>query len=304
MNRRSIWQNLRTTASTWSDHEAPRLAAALAFYSILSLAPLVIIAVGIAAIVFGRVSAQTQITGQVEALIGIEGGNAVRGMLEHAGEPASSGIFASVLATLTLLFGAAGVFGELRSALNKIWDLEPEPSTGLWNTVRERLFSVGMVLAVGFLLLVSLLLNAVLAAVGKLCIQVLPLPEIALSALNFLISFIAITILFALIIKYVPKREIDWKDVCVGAAATAFFFTLGKYLIGLYLGKTAVGSAYGAAGSLVVVIVWIYYSSLVFLFGAEFTRVLQDDGLSPAEARENSTLAGDRLSLGAKPRRP
>ena len=285
MNIRSVWRNLRLTASRWSDHEAPRLGAALAFYSILSLAPLVIMAVTIVAIVFERSSAQSQIIGELEGLIGVEGGKAIRGMLEHAGQAASSGVFASVLATLTLLFGASGVFGELRLALNKIWNVPPEPWTGVWNSVRERLFSVGMVLAVGFLLLVSLLLNAVLAAVGKLSAEALPLPEIALSAMNFLVSFLGITVLFALIIKYVPKREIVWKDVWVGAGATAFFFALGKYVIGLYLGKTAVGSAYGAAGSLVVLIVWIYYSSLVFLFGAEFTRVLQDDGRAAASGR-------------------
>ena len=285
MNIRNIWQLLRTTASMWSEHEAPRLAAALAFYSILSLAPLLIIAVAIAASVFGQDSAQSQIIGEVEGLIGVEGGKAVRGMLEHAGEHASSGILASALASLTLLFGASGVFGELRSALNKIWDVPPEPWMGVWNAVKERLFSVGLVLAVGFLLLVSLVMSACLAAVGKFGAGVLPLPEIAMSALNFLISFITITVLFALIMKYVPKREIAWKNVWGGAAATSFFFSLGKYLIGLYLGKTAVGSPYGAAGSLVVVIVWIYYSSLVFLFGAVCTRVLQDHGGDGAEGR-------------------
>lgn len=267
---------LRKTFSAWSDHEAPRLGAALAFYSILSLAPLVLLAVAIVAMVIGHPAAQDQIIGQVEGMIGKEGGNAVRGMIEHAQEPAA-GAFASIVGVLTLLFGASGVFGELQAALNKVWDVKPSPGGGIWATVKQRFFSFGMVLAVGFLLLVSLVLSAALAALGKFFGGILPFPEFVLSGINFAVSLAGIAFLFALIFKYVPERKIAWKDIWGGAIATAFFFTLGKYLIGLYLGKAAVGSAYGAAGSLIVVIVWVYSSSMIFLFGAELTHVLECD---------------------------
>ena len=197
-------------------------------------------------------------------------------MIEHAQKPASS-IFASIVGVITVLFGASGVFGELRAALNTMWDVKPAPGGGIWTTVKQRFFSFGMVLAVGFLLVVSLVLSAALAALGKFFGGILPLPEFVMSAINFAVSLAGVALLFALIFKYVSDRKIAWKDVCVGAIVTAFFFTLGKYLIGLYLGKAAVGSAYGAAGSVVVVIVWVYYSSMIFLFGAEFTHVLECD---------------------------
>lgn len=276
MNYNHVWSVVRKTFSAWSDHEASRLGAALAFYSILSLAPLMLLAVAIVAMVVGHSTAQDQIIGQVEGMIGKEGGNAVRGMIEHAQQPASS-TFASIVGVITVLFGASGVFGELRASLNTIWDVKPAPGGGIWTTVKQRFFSFGMVLAVGFLLLVSLVLSATLAAFGKFFDGILPLPEFVLSGINFAVSLAGIAFLFALIFKYVPERKIAWKDVWVGAITAAFFFTLGKYLIGLYLGKAAVGSAYGAAGSLIVVIVWVYYSSMIFLFGAEFTHVLEYD---------------------------
>ncbi|MBV9769674.1 MAG: YihY/virulence factor BrkB family protein [Bryobacterales bacterium] len=273
MNYRDWWPLLRKTVSAWSDHEAARLGAALTFYSILSLAPLLILVVAIVALVFGQSTAQGQLIGQVEGMIGSEGGKAFRDMIEHAQKPVS-GSFASIVSVITLLFGASGVFGELQAALNTMWDVKSDAGGGIWATVKQRFFSFGMVLAVGFLLLVSLVLSAALAAFGKFFGGLLPAPEFVLSSINLVISLAAIAFLFALIFKYVPQTQIAWKDVWIGAIATAVFFTLGKYLIGLYLGKAAPGSAYGAAGSLVVVIVWIYYSSMIFLFGAEFTHVL------------------------------
>jgi len=276
MNYTHLSALVRKTVSAWTDHEAPRLGAALAFYSILSLAPLVILVLGIVAIFFGHSSAEAQIIGQVEGLVGKEGGIAIRAMIEHAQKPAS-GTFASIVGVITLLFGASGVFGELQTALNKMWDVKPKPGGGIWAMMRQRIFSFGMVLAVGFLLLVSLVVSAALAAVGKFFGGLLPLPEFILGGINFVVSLAGIAFAFALIFKYVPDAEIAWKDVWVGAIATAFFFTVGKFLMGLYLGKAAVGSAYGAAGSIVVLIVWVYYSSMIFLFGAEFTRVIQFD---------------------------
>jgi membrane protein len=227
--------------------------------------------IAVVALAFGHSSAQDQILSQVQAMVGQEGANAIRTMIEHAQKP-TSGIFASLIGVLTLLFGASGVFGELRSALNKMWDVKPKSGGGIGGMLRERFFSFGMVLAIGFLLLVSLVLSAGLAAMGKFLGGLLPLPEFVLSAINFVVSLAGISVLFALIFKFVPETQIAWKDVWIGAIATAFLFTIGKFLIGRYLGS--VSSAYGAAGSLMVVIIWIYYSSLLFFFGAEFTYAL------------------------------
>ena len=273
MNYKAIWPLLRQTISAWNDHEAPRLGAAIAFYTILSLAPLVILVIAIAAFVFGHSAAQNQLLGQVESMVGRQGSEAVKGMIEQAQKPVS-GAFASIIGVITLLFGASGVFGELRSALNKISNVKPTSEGGVWGIIKERFFSFGMVLAVGFLLLVSLMISAALAAVGKFFGGFLPMPESVLTAINFVLSLAGATVVFALIFRYVPDTKIAWKDIWIGATVTALLFTLGKFLIGLYLGKAAVGSAYGAAGSLIVVLVWVYYSAMIFLFGAEFTRVL------------------------------
>lgn len=269
---RNLWSVLRNTFSAWSDHDAPRLGASLAFYSILSLAPLAVVVLSIMALYFGRSTAQEQFLSQVQGMIGKEGVDAFRSMIQHAQKP-SSGVVATIVGLVTLLFGASGVFGELRSALNRVWDVKAAEEKGLWQAIREKLFSFGMVLAVGFLLLVSLVVSTALAAMGKFLGGLLPMPEAVGHLLNFVVSLIGVAVLFGLIFKYVPERKLSWREVWLGALATALFFTIGKFLIGVYLGKAAVGSAYGAAGSLVVVIVWIYYSSMIVLFGAEFTRV-------------------------------
>jgi membrane protein len=283
MNYKAIWSIFSQTLSAWNEHEAPRFGAALAFYTILSLAPLVILVVAIVALIFGHSTAQNHLLGQVESMIGHQGSEAVKGMIEHAQKPAS-GTFASIIGVITLLFGASGVFGELRSALNKIWDVRPEG--GVWGTIKHRFFSFGMVLAVGFLLLVSLVISAALAALGKFFGGLLPMPEFVLSAINFVVSLAGIGVLFALIFRYVPGTKIAWKDAWIGATFTALLFTIGKFLIGLYLGKAAVGSAYSAAGSLVVGTVWVYYSAMIFLFGAEFTHVLNSGG--PGQSSQTS----------------
>jgi membrane protein len=277
MNCAELRSLLSRTFSAWNRHEARRWGAALAFYTILSLAPLVILAVAGLALFFGNSSAQNQLLAQARNMIHPPGSEVIKGMIEHVPQP-RSGIFASFLGLITLLFGASGVFGELRSALNTMWEVKPESGAGFWSTVKQRLFSFGMVLAVGFLLLVYLVISAALAAFGKFFGAWLPLPELVLGAANFVISLAGVAALFALIFRYVPETKVGWKEACSGAAATAFLFTIGKSLIGLYLGKTALGSAYGAAGSLVVLIVWVYYSAMIFLLGAEFTRVLDSRG--------------------------
>ncbi len=264
---------IRNTFSSWVDHEAPRLGAALAFYTLLSLAPLMILIVALGAFVFGFPSAQSQILYQVSSMLGQEGADAVKSIIEKAQKPSDS-ITASLLGMAMLLFGASGVFEELRSALNKIWNVEPVRSGHILALIRERFFSFGMVLAIGFLLLVSLVFSAGIAALGNFYSGFLPTPEWVLQAVNLIVSFLSISFVFALIFKYVPQANVAWKDVRVGALLTALLFTIGKFLIGLYLGKAAVGSAYGAAGSLVVIIVWVYYSSQIFFLGAEFTHAL------------------------------
>ena len=272
-NFHQLWSILRQTVFAWNLHDAPRLGAALAFYTILSMAPLMILVVAVVAIFFGHSLAQDQILGEVRDLIGQAGADAVKTTIEHAREPAS-GFFATTVGVITLFFGASGVFIELRSALNTIWEVRPAETNGLMSLIKDRFFSFGMVLAIGFLLLVSLVLSAALAAAGLYFGDLLPMPEGVLSLLNFMVSFAAIAVLFALIFRYVPDKTIAWREVRMGAVATAFLFSVGKALIGLYLGKASVGSAYGAAGSLIVVIVWVYYSSQIFFFGAEFTHQL------------------------------
>ena len=272
MQIRQIWPLLKETFSKWSDHDAPRLGASLAFYTILSLAPLLIIVIAIVSLIFGHDAAQDQIANQLRDLIGQSGADAVKTMLAGSHE-ASSGVVATVIGVITLLLGASGVCGELRAALNKMWDAKPAGGSGFMGMIKEKSFAFGMVLAIGFLLLVSLVVSAGLAAVGKFASGLLPIPPFVLEILNFLVSFGVITLLFALIYKYVPDVKIEWHDVWIGATATALLFTIGKFLIGLYLGKAGVGSAYGAAGSLIAVIVWVYYSAQIFFFGAEFTQV-------------------------------
>jgi membrane protein len=267
---RDSWSLLKQTAFAWSGHEAARLSAALSFYGLLSLAPLIILVVAIAALVFGHTGAQEAIVRQFAAILGVDGAKAIAAVIEHGKNRA--GVVATVLGLLTLLVGASGVFSELQTALNRIWEVPPAARPLVHDLIRTRLFSFGLALGVGFLMLVSLIVSAGLAALGTYFGELLPVPAALLEAINFLVSFAGVSLLFALIFKYVPDVNIAWYEVWQGAIATALLFTIGKWLIGLYLGTAAVGSAYGAAGSLIVVIVWVYYSSLIFLFGAEFTH--------------------------------
>lgn len=287
-NPRKLLVLLRQSFNDWNGHNAPRLGAALAFYTILSISPLVILVLAIVSLVFNRSSAQAHLLDQTQALIGPEGRNAVQSMLT-SGQKASAGIVATLVGLATLLFGASGVFGELRSALNTIWDVKPEATSGIWGMLRERVFSFGMVFSVGFVLLVSLLASAGLAAATKFFGSLLPIPSLVLAITNFLVSFLGIAVLFGLILKYVPETKVHWSEVRIGAVATALLFTIGKTLLGLYLGKASPGSAYGAAGSLVVMVIWIYYSAQIFFFGAEFTHVyaLSRRGPPPATSAES-----------------
>ncbi len=273
MNPKTLWPLLRRTFDAWDENEAPRLGAALAFYTTLSLAPLIIIVVGMVGFFLGNSAAEAELLTQVESTIGPKGRDVVQELLRS--QRPASGVLASLMGLATLLFAASAVFGELRDALNKIWNVRPVTQGGLWGLIRQRFFSFGMVLAVGFLLLISLVISAVLAAVGKFFGEYLPASEFVLGLVNFVVSFAGTAALFALIFRYVPAHRIAGTPLWIGSAATALLFSIGKFAIGLYLGKAAVGSAYGAAGSLVVVIVWVYYSAMIFLFGAQLTHTLE-----------------------------
>lgn len=280
MNSRSLRAIIQRTFSDWTNHDVPRMGAALAFYAILSLAPLLVLTLSVVAAVFGRSASESEFFSQAEGVIGSEATDALRAMINHAQEPSARGL-ASLFGLATLLFGASGVFAELRAALNTIWCGHPKSTTGFMSIVKERVFSFGMVLAVGPLLLVSLVLGTTLAALGKFFKDLLPLPEIVLGLLNSAVSVVAISILFALIFKYVPETRTPWKEAWIGGAVSALLFTLGNALIELYLGKAGIGSAYGAAGSVIVIIVWVYYSAQVFFLGAEFTHVLAESQKRP-----------------------
>ncbi|MDX1963570.1 MAG: YihY/virulence factor BrkB family protein [Pirellulales bacterium] len=265
------WFNLFVqTGKAWLADNAARLGAALAFYSVLSLAPLLVIVIAIAALVFGKDAARGAIVHQFTEFVGPEGAAAIQDMIVHAQQPVLGSV-ASLVGIVTLFLGAAGVFGELQEALNTIWKVKPKSDVGLWGYVQNRFLSFAMVFGTGFMLLISLVLSAGLNSLSQYFAgdEWTPLWWV----LNFFISFGVVTLLFAMIYKYVPDAEIRWNDVWVGAILTALLFTIGKTLIGLYLGSAGVGSAYGAAGSLVVLLVWIYYSAQILFFGAEFTHI-------------------------------
>lgn len=256
----------------WSGDDAPRMGAALAYYSLFSLAPLLVIVIAIVALVFGQDAAEGQIVGQIKNTVGENAGSAIQGMLENT-QKKSVGIIATLISIVVLLFGASAVLVELKAALNKIWGVVPPPEGGIKSIVKDRLFSLSMVLGIGFLLLILLVISAWLAALGKFLGDMLPVSLNLLQTLNNVISFCVVTVLFATIYKVLPDIKVAWKDALIGGAVTSLLFTIGKYLIGLYLGRSSVESAYGAAGSLVVLLVWIYYSAQILYFGAEFTKV-------------------------------
>jgi membrane protein len=269
---RDTWALVKDTGKDFVDDNVTRLAGALAYYTLLSLAPLVVLALAIAGLAVDEQATRQRLSEELGGIVGPHGASAVGAIVENARTP-SAGIVSSTIGVVVLLFGASGVFGELQSALNTIWEVEPKPGRGIWGTIRDRLFSFAMVMGVAFLLLVSLILSTALAAMGRFLESSLPGGEVVWQVLNFVLSFAIISALFAVTFKVVPDAKIRWHDVWIGAVVTAFLFTLGKFLIGLYLGKSSVASSYGAAGSLVLLVVWVYYSASILLLGAEFTQV-------------------------------
>jgi membrane protein len=286
MQRKSIWQFLKTAINEWVEAEPFQLAAALSYYTLFSLAPLLLIAIGVAGFVFGREAAQNQIVETLQGMIGQDSAQTVQEMIQASNEKPQTGMWSTIIGFVALLFGAGGVVGQLQTSLNKIWEVTPKPGQGIWGFLRQRFFSFAMVLAIGFLLLVSLVVTAVLSSFTGVLSSLLGDATFIAHAVDLLVSFGFVTLLFALIYKYVPDVEIEWRDVWVGAALTAILFTIGKYLIGLYIGTSGVSSTFGAAGSLITILVWVYYSSLIFFLGAEFTRVYATQygsGVAPAE---------------------
>jgi membrane protein len=293
---RTLWELARDTALDWNRHEGTRLGASLAFYAVLSLAPLVILAVALAGYVVGVESAQEQVLLQFQALLGPAGANAVRSMIDHAKNLHATSLV-SVLGVLTLLFGASQVFSELQSALNKIWEIDTFKIGGLLALARQRFFSVGLVLAIGLLLLVSLLASAAIAVIGKFMGGALPMPEWILGTFDFVLSVIGTSALFALIFHYMPDTRTQWIHSWIGGLVTALLFSLGKSVIGLYLGKASIGTEYGEAGSLVVVVVWVYYSSQIFYFGAELTHVLSQDRATRSRNARSHNAGSSNASI-------
>jgi membrane protein len=266
-----MWSLIKESVSQWSEDYAPSMGAALAYYTIFSIAPLIVIAIAVAGFFFGQDAASGEIFAQLRGLVGDEGAVAIQALVKSASEP-GKGTFAAVAGIVTLLLGATTVFGELQSDLDRIWDAPRPEKAGLWGMLRGRLLSFGMILGIGFLLLVSLVFSAALAALSHFWDAWFTEWEFVLQTINFVVSFAMITGLFAMIYKLLPRVDIGWKDVWVGAIVTSLLFSVGKLLIGLYLGKSSVASGFGAAGSLVIVLLWVYYSAQIFLLGAEFTK--------------------------------
>jgi membrane protein len=261
--------------SAWSKHKAPRLGASLAFYTLLSLTPLVLVMVAIVGLVFGHVTAQHEVVRQVRMLIGTQGAKAIEALLQ-ASRNTTHGIIATLIGMVTLLFGASGVMIELRDALNTIWEVPTPELVGvrsrIMSYIRERLFSFAMLLSIGFILVVSLTISAWISALGAVSASVAPPMEALLQVVNALVSFAVITCLFAALYKIMPDVRLEWRDVVLGGAVTSLLFTVGKSLLGIYLGKASIASSYGAFASIVVLVIWVYYSAQIYFLGAEFTK--------------------------------
>jgi len=276
MKARDFASLVAETIKEWQKDQAARLAAALAYYATFSLAPLLVLVLAIAGLVGGRDAAQGLVMAQIQDLVGEEGKEFVQSMIENAAAT-PTGVTASILGSVTLLVGALGAFNELQNALDRIWDVEPKPITR-WSLrvqrfIFKRLLSFSMVLGIGFLLLISLVISAALSALSEYLGRIPLFSELMLQILHLIISLGLITFLFAMIFKFIPDVEIRWRNVWLGAAITAILFTIGKTLIGIYLGQAEVSSTFGAAGSLAVLMIWVYYSSQILFLGAEFTQV-------------------------------
>ncbi|MEO8607547.1 MAG: YihY/virulence factor BrkB family protein [Chloroflexota bacterium] len=298
---RTLFSLLKETIQEWNNDKAPRLAAALAYYTAFSIAPLLIVAIAIASAIFSQEAVRGQLDNQIQGVVGMQAADAIQQMIANSSRD-STGVIASVIGVITLLLGAAGLFGQLQDALNTVWGVPPRPNRGIIGTIKDRFISFAMVLGIGFLLLVSLVISTVLSALNGWVTGMLPGAEFLAQLLNFAVSFGVVTLLFAAIYKVLPDTPIEWSDVWIGAAVTALLFTIGKFLLGLYLGNSTIASSYGAAGSFVVLLVWIYYSAQILLLGAEFTQVYarrhgshnpaNPEAVKPEAAKATAVMAG------------
>jgi membrane protein len=274
MSPKQVLRLLREAFQAWNRDKASRLAAALAYYTIFSIAPLLILVIAIAGLFFDRAAVQEQIMGQLQTLVGSNGATFLQDVLENANRPGeTSGWIASLISIILLLIGATGVLTQLQIALNTVWNVEARPEEGFRNILRKRLLSLGMILGIGFIILVSLVMSSVIAGFSDYFQSIAPGLDTLIQVVNFLVSFGITTLLFALIFKFMPDVIVSWGDVWFGAIATAILFSLGKFIIGLYLGNSGFGSAYGAAGSVVIFLFWVFYSAQILFYGAELTQV-------------------------------
>lgn len=295
MHSRSLLPLLKEAASDWVDDGAMRLSSSLAYYAIFSLAPLLVIVVSMAGLVFGEEAAKGQLAHQISALAGTAAGDAIQSAVRSSAAHPSGGVVATAVGMALLLFGASTVFAELKDALNTIWGVIVKPGRPFLTLVRDRFLSFSIVLAVGFLLLVSLVISVVLAAIGIYMSGHVQLPAGVWRAWDVFISFVVVSCLFAMIFKWLPNVRIGWRDVWIGAVLTSVLFSLGKFVIGYYLATSSFASAYGAAGSVVIVLVWIYYSACILFFGAEITKVYSRKFGSGIVPNSHAVLIDDLL---------
>ena len=294
MNVKPAWGLTKEAASAWSSDYAPSMGAAISYYTLFSIAPLLVIVIAVAGLFFGADPVRTVVFDQLHALMGEEGAEAVQDMLATASEPATGSI-ATTVSIVGLLIGATTAFGEIQSALDRIWRAPAYEGSGLWFLLRTRLLSFGMILGMAFLLTVSLVTSAALSMIGKWWDGWLGGWEALAHVLDIAVSLGFLTLIFAVIYKMIPRVTVSWRDVWIGAGVTAVLFTIGKVLIGLYIGKSDVTSSFGTAGSLVIVMIWVYYASQIFLFGAELTRVYAETyGSRRSEAKERRRAESDR----------
>jgi membrane protein len=297
MSPKHLFSLVRKAVSAWVDDFAPSMGAAISYYTAFSLAPLLVIVIAIAGALFGREAVQGQIAAELSNLIGQQGAQLIQTVVSAASDT-DKGLVAGLISGVVLLIGATSVFAELQSDLDRIWHVPPaQKPSGIWSVLRARIVSFGLILGLAFLLIVSLVISAATAALGSLDSGVLPGGELLVQGLNMLVSLAITTVLFAMIFKLMPSAHIAWRDVWIGAGVTAVLFEIGKFLIGLYLGKSSFAQTFAAAGSLVVLLAWVYYAACIFLLGAEFTKAYADEHGSHAAKRamqgtETSAAAG------------